>query len=86
MIKQLGMLSIMWLCCMVDPVMAQVTAPAQGDSAHQDSSALEEIVVTARRRQENLEIVPVAITAIGAAQMRDAQIRTEADLQSAVPG
>ena len=86
MIKQLGMLSVTWLCSMVNPVMAQVTAPAPGDSTHQDSSALEEIVVTARRREENLEIVPVAITAIGAAQLREEQIRTEADLQSAVPG
>ena len=82
MIKQLGMLSVTWLCSMVNPVVAQVTAPAPGDSTHQDSSALEEIVVTARHREENLETVPVAITAIGAARLREEQIRTEVDLQA----
>jgi iron complex outermembrane receptor protein len=86
MIKKLGVFSVTWLCCMGNPVVAQVAAPVQGDSTHQASSALDEIIVTARRRDENLELVPVAITAIGAAQLRAESIRTEADLQSAVPG
>ena len=87
MIKKLGILSValLWYCA-GNQVMAQGTAAAPGDASRQESSALDEIIVTARRKNENLEVVPVAITAIGAAQIRDQSIRTEADLQSAVPG
>lgn len=44
------------------------------------------IVVTARRREENLQDVPISIVALGRDELRRAQIRTEADLQRAVPG
>ncbi len=47
---------------------------------------LGEIVVTARRRDENLQKVPVAITAFGAEQMAQRSVVSERDLQSAVPG
>jgi iron complex outermembrane receptor protein len=50
------------------------------------SDSLEEVVVTARRRDESIEKVPLAITAFGAGQLADHQIHTEADLQSAIPG
>lgn len=49
------------------PVAAQVTgAEAQGA---EDSQTLEDIVVTARKREESLMDVPVAVTAIGAVQL-----------------
>ena len=82
MIKKFLIFAAACLFLAVDPAMAQVSAAASGA----DSGALEEIIVTARRKDENLENVPVAITAIGAAQLRAESIRTEADLQSAVPG
>ena len=43
---------------------AQAQAPAPDDAV-----ALEEIVVTARKREENLLVVPIAITAVTAAQL-----------------
>jgi iron complex outermembrane receptor protein len=45
-----------------------------------------EIVVTARRREEALSKVPLAVTAISADLLTAKSIRNENDLQSAVPG
>lgn len=62
-------------------VMAQTT---DGGSAARDT--LEEVVVTARRRDESLEKVPIAISVIGAKQLIERQVLSDADLQVAVPG
>jgi iron complex outermembrane receptor protein len=58
---------------------AQVAAP-------EESGALAEVVVTARRQTESLEKVPVAIEAISQKELQERQIATETDLESAVPG
>ncbi len=55
------------------------------DSASEGFSA-DAIVVTARRREENLQDVPIAITAIGGDDLAKRAIYNENDLQSAVPG
>ncbi len=59
----------------------QAAKPAAGSSA-----VLEEVMVTARRRSENIERVPGTIQALGADTLAKKNIVTEADLQSAVPG
>lgn len=60
-------------------------APAATDTAS-ESGGLEEIVVTAQRRSENLEHTPVAVTVVSADALAKQDIVTEADLRSAVPG
>lgn len=52
---------------------------------HNDSSSLEEIMVTARRREESISSVPVAITALTAEALRTKNIETAEDLQNYVP-
>lgn len=52
----------------------------------QEGKGFDEIVVTARRRDESLEKVPIAVSAIGAEQLNERQVRTDADLQLTVPG
>ncbi len=47
---------------------------------------LEEVVVTARKREESLQETPVAVTALGSDALRDANIRNLADLSANVPG
>jgi iron complex outermembrane receptor protein len=47
---------------------------------------LEEIVVTARKREENLQSVPISITALGTEALREKQIDTPYDLSYDVPG
>ena len=55
------------------------------DPRAQGVSALEEIVVTARRREENLQQVPVAITALGAEDLEIRSIENIKDLQMLLP-
>jgi iron complex outermembrane receptor protein len=49
------------------------------------NATLEEIVVTARRRNEDLQKVPIAITAMSAGDLRDKRVETVNDLQHFVP-
>jgi iron complex outermembrane receptor protein len=50
-----------------------------------DGSALEEIVVTARKREEPIQTTPVSITALSAATLDRDQINNVADLGSHIP-
>jgi iron complex outermembrane receptor protein len=69
---------------------ADTTVPAGSTAAPEagvsGDSSLEEVVVTARRRSENLERVPVAIAALGPAQLAEREVHEQSDLQTAVPG
>jgi iron complex outermembrane recepter protein len=66
----------------------QVLAADAGTAASTDSSAssLEEITVTARRKEESLQSVPVSITAFTAETLREQSISTTQDLQMSTPG
>lgn len=57
--------------------MAQKEAAAKKDG---------DIIVTARRQEERLQDVPVAVAAFGEEQLNEQRIISEADLQSATPG
>lgn len=48
-------------------------------------AALSEIVVTAQRRSENLQNVPISVTAVSAAKLQAANIVTTADLAAVTP-
>ena len=50
-----------------------------------DATRLEEITVTARRREESLYAVPVAVTALSPGDIRARGIQTAEDLQNYVP-
>jgi len=65
-------------------VMAQAPACAQ-ESAETGAGPMEDIVVTARRREERLQDVPVAVTAIGGEALEQRAIRETEDLRYAVP-
>ena len=47
---------------------------------------VDEIVVTARRREEALSRVPTVVTAFGTSQLAERAINTDEDLRSSVPG
>jgi iron complex outermembrane receptor protein len=65
------------------PVTAQ---PASGGEAASDAQGLGEIVVTARRTNENLQSVPIAITAFSGAQLQQQNARTLSDVALLTPG
>jgi iron complex outermembrane recepter protein len=62
------------------PAFAQADQPSASSGA-----GLEEIVVTARRREEKLQSVPIAITAFSPKSLEEKHIESASDLQHFVP-
>ncbi len=56
-----------------------------GSSLRAESLALEEVIVTARKRDEKLQETPVAVTALDAQVLRESGIRNLANLNQVVP-
>ncbi|MCB9654991.1 MAG: TonB-dependent receptor [Deltaproteobacteria bacterium] len=62
------------------------TAAPVAARAHEATDALEDVMVTARRRDEQLEQVPIAVTVLGEKDIEDANIKTMEDVASLTPG
>ena len=58
----------------------------QKPAAEAAASGTGDIVVTARRKEESIQSVPVAVVAFGQEAIANRTIRTESDLQRVVPG
>ncbi|MET0588988.1 MAG: TonB-dependent receptor plug domain-containing protein, partial [Novosphingobium sp.] len=56
------------------------------DAAAEESVGNGDIIVTARRREENLSTVPGAITAFNSESLLERAVRTDSDLQLVTPG
>ncbi|MDD3799621.1 MAG: TonB-dependent receptor, partial [Novosphingobium sp.] len=67
------------------PAYASDEAAEQGGSQASQGLSGETIVVTARRREEKLADVPVAVTALGEDQLKAAQVVTPKELSNFVP-
>jgi iron complex outermembrane receptor protein len=78
----LGTALVLATCGTIDP------APAQAQDAvpATDQNSLEEITVTARRRDESIVDVPLAITVVTAAQLDKLGVTSTSDLANFVPG
>ncbi len=57
--------------------LAQATVPTGG---------IEEVLVTARKREESVENIPISITALNAEDLKQFGVRNFADLEGVVPG
>lgn len=79
-----GAMSALAMIAFTSPeaIAAETAKPAVASEA----KGFDEVVVTARRRDENLENVPIAVSAISAEQLNERQVRTDSDLQLTVPG
>ena len=62
---------------------AQSTAPA---AVEDDTTGIDEIVVTAQRREENLQDVPISVSAFGAKQIAEKGLTDVSRLEGLVPG
>lgn len=65
------------------PLLARAD-PQPEQPQEQGADKLEQIVVTARRREEALQSVPAAVTALTFSQLREQQLQGAADLQRVV--
>jgi iron complex outermembrane receptor protein len=61
----------------------QELALAQTDQS--DTGTLQEIVITAQRRSENLQTVPIAVTALQGDELKSKSVLSVADLQNESP-
>lgn len=66
-------------------LLAALATPATGAPASQEPSRLEEIVVTAMRREESLQSVPIAVTALSSVELRRLQATDLSRLQYFAP-
>lgn len=70
------------LCCALASVAGStVLSP----TVFAQQGVLEEVIVTARKREESLQETPVAVTALSAETLRDAGVRNLADLNQIAP-
>jgi len=82
--------STIWIVALMSSA-AALTLAGHASAADSDAptadkgNALEEVVVTARRREENAQKVPIALTTISAAALQDNNIATLQDVQQLVP-
>ena len=74
---------------LASPVAAQVATPIPAEKADQAGSsgyAIEEVIVTAQRRTESAQDVPIAVAAFSADQAAKVGLSSVADLASVIPG
>jgi iron complex outermembrane receptor protein len=69
----------------VAPVRAQTAPPIVAASAEADTG-ISEIVVTAQRREENLQAVPISVSAFGATAIKEKGLTDVSRLEGLVPG
>lgn len=68
------------------PAPVATTAAANGDAPAAQSNQIQEVVVTARKRKERLQDVPLAISAFSSSTLESAGVRTLQDLSALTPG
>jgi iron complex outermembrane receptor protein len=75
------------LACTAVAALCHPSARAQQSSAQAAPGAgtLEEIVVTAQKRSQNQQVVPVAVTALSATALANARVLNATDLAGTVP-
>ncbi len=66
--------------------LAALAAATAGAAWAQNATQVDEIVVTAQRVQENLQSVPVAVTAFGAERLKEGNVESVLDLAQRTPG
>src|SRR3546814_20662830 len=69
------------------PAVAHAQAsPAAAEATEKAQLGIEDIVVTAQKRSENVQDIPLAITAVSDAMLQDRQVTSVHQLSSVAPG
>lgn len=68
-----------------DGAAGEPDAATPAGNAEVDAGGLDEIVVTARRREESLQDVPIAVQAFSGAALEERNLQDATDLQRPVP-
>lgn len=73
------------MCGLVAAMLPLPAAAAQEAAADEDSGAIAEIVVTARKRSESIQDVPASIQAVSQAQIQSLNVSSLSDLNGTTP-
>ncbi len=65
--------------------LTSISTAAQSDEREKKPLALEEVIVTAERRENNLQEVPIAVSSLSQAELASKHVNDIGDLQSLVP-
>jgi outer membrane receptor protein involved in Fe transport len=84
--RERSFLSVSVLGLMIALTNTTAGAADTGTAPAADSGGLEEIVVTAQKRSENLKDIPISISAISGSDIQAKQIANYDDIARAVPG
>jgi iron complex outermembrane receptor protein len=81
-------LALLCAATLSGPALAEPAGPAppSGTSPAENSPGLEEIVVTAEKRESTVQATPISITALSATDLQQENITTVEDLVGKVPG
>src|ERR1700734_3180892 len=82
--ERIGALMASALLCTTTLSGSAFAAPASGTPA--ENSGLEEIIVTAEKRESTVQATPIAMTALSAGDLTDQNITSIQDLVGAIPG
>ena len=83
----LGVVPAGYALAQIAPLKETVGDPVRASPTHKTASAkVEDIVVTAQRRAERLQNVPIAVTVLGSGTLARAGIQNVAELPELVPG
>jgi len=83
MVRKFVLLATTSLIYAAVPAFAQEAQSSAGTSATESAGGLEEIVVTAQKREENLQNVPVSVTALSGEALSNSRVADFADLTRA---
>jgi iron complex outermembrane recepter protein len=71
---------------LVATVLAPSASAAEAEADNNDKSGVEQVIVTANRRAENLQAVPTSVSAVTAEQLKDLGVTSTTAIAQYVPG
>jgi outer membrane receptor protein involved in Fe transport len=74
------------LCCSTSSLLGWAPSALAQQQAHADSSQLEEVVVTAEKRESTVQTTPISLTAVSGADIQDRGLTDLSSLLQSVPG
>ncbi len=74
------------LYCLVSGLSLTGPLPAEAQEGHSDAPKLEEIVVTAEKRESTVQTTPISLTAVSGADIQDRGLSDLGSLVQSVPG
>lgn len=85
--RRLLLLATSAVCALAVSAHAQSASPQSGaqTASKPDATSVEEVIVTAQKRSQNVQTVPLSIVAVSAARLEDANVKDVTQLSRVVP-